>query len=131
MAEEQDVEYTFSDKYIKHTSTCGVFLTENLLSTVRRAQTSKRERKVPCNWVRQKREGERNWDGMSAPGRSCERGAATAHQEGPSLEERTAGTGRCGALTETAASLLQRANQRKTCKVRWYHPENSSQRLDQ
>lgn len=107
MAEEQDVEYTFSDKYIKHTSTCGVFLTENLLSTVRRAQTSKREGKVPSNWVRQKREGERNWDGMSAPGRSCERGAATAHQEGPSLEERTAGTGRCGALTDCSKPFAE------------------------
>ena len=42
---------TFSQKYIKNTSICRTTLTEYLLNTGRRPQTTERPRKSPCNWV--------------------------------------------------------------------------------
>ena len=79
MVEEKDMGLTFSHKYIKNTSTCGMILTEHLLNAGRRPQTSKRARKSPCNWVGQKkkeekRERERNRDRTCTPGRKlCKR----------------------------------------------------------
>ena len=65
MAEEQEVELTASDKYIKNTSTSGMICTEHLLNAGRRPQTSKRARKPPHNWVGQKKkEKERKESGQ-------------------------------------------------------------------
>ena len=38
-----------------NTSTCGTIPTENLLNAGRRPQTSKKARKSPRNWVRQRK----------------------------------------------------------------------------
>ena len=48
------MELTFSHKYIKNTSTCGMILTEHLLNAGRRPKTSKRVRKSH-NCIRQKK----------------------------------------------------------------------------
>ena len=42
-------------KYIRNTSTCGTTLTEHLLSTGRRPQTSQKARNSPRTWVGQKK----------------------------------------------------------------------------
>ena len=57
-------------RYIKNTSTCEKTLTEHLLNTGRRPQTSERARKSPCRWVGQKKnERERNCNVICAPER--------------------------------------------------------------
>ena len=48
------MELTFSHKYIKNTSTCGMILTEHLLNAGRRPKTFKRARKA-LNCIRQKK----------------------------------------------------------------------------
>ena len=48
------MELTFSHKYIKNTSTCGMILTEHLLNAGRRPKTFKRARKAR-NCIRQKK----------------------------------------------------------------------------
>ena len=60
------MELTFSHKYIKNTSTCGMILTEHLLNAGRRPRTCKTVRKSR-NCIRQKKktkkiERERNQD---------------------------------------------------------------------
>lgn len=49
MEEQQYVEHTFSDKYIKNASTCGVIHTEHLQNLVRRPLTSKGSGQSPHN----------------------------------------------------------------------------------
>ena len=49
------MELTFSHRYIKNTTTCGITLIELLLNAGR-PQTSKRARKPPYNWAWQKKE---------------------------------------------------------------------------
>ena len=44
-------------KYIRNTSTCGTTLTEHLLNTGRRPQTSQKARNSPRTWVGQKKKG--------------------------------------------------------------------------
>ena len=41
-------DYLPPHKYIKNTSTCGTTLTEHLLNTGRRPQTSQKARNSPC-----------------------------------------------------------------------------------
>ena len=48
------MELTFSHKYIKNTSTCGMILTEHLLNAGRRPRTFKMVRKSR-NCIRQKK----------------------------------------------------------------------------
>lgn len=52
MMDEKDLELTFSNKYIKKKS-IGRILTEHLLNSGRRLQTSKGTGKPPHNWVGQ------------------------------------------------------------------------------
>lgn len=60
-------------EYVKNASTCGMILTEHLLEVLTvDLKTSKRARKSPCNWVRQ-RKTERKESGQDLwPGRGCE-----------------------------------------------------------
>ena len=52
MVEKQDMEHTFSGKWIKNTSTMiSTVITEYLQNAVRRSLTSKRERKSPQTWL--------------------------------------------------------------------------------
>ena len=46
LVEEEDMELTFSQKYVKITSTREKILTEHLLKAGRRPQISKRGRKI-------------------------------------------------------------------------------------
>lgn len=73
MAEEQDIKPTFFHKYIKNTSTCGMILTEYLLSAGRKPQTDKKARKFPhvtgFGKKRKRKKSERNQDGSCTPGR--------------------------------------------------------------
>ena len=118
MAEGQDVDHNFFQKYIKNTSTCGVILTEHLLNTGRSFQTSKRERQFPGKWVGQK--GKRKKREIKELGQtlggSCERGnlsmhGKTLHWWGDPWEQR----GSFGTLEQIVATCLGRESQRKTC----------------
>lgn len=77
MVEKQDMEHTFSGKWIKNTSTMiSTVITEHLWNAVRRSLTSTRERKSPKTWLwkKKKRDTEKTQDGGSTPtGESCER----------------------------------------------------------
>ena len=68
MAEEWDMELTFSHKNIKNRSTSGTIHTEHLQNDRKRCQTSRRARKSTCNKVG-KKEKERNWDECCTLGR--------------------------------------------------------------
>ena len=78
------MELTFSHKYIKNTSTCGMILTEHLLNAGRRPKTFKRARKSH-NCVRQKkkkREREKgNRTGPEPLGGNIKHGKLSAHRE--------------------------------------------------
>lgn len=52
-------EFTFSQRKIKNTATCGMILMEHPLNTGRRPQTSERATKSPHNQVRQKKKKKR------------------------------------------------------------------------
>ena len=51
------MELTFSHKYTKNTSTCGMILTEHLLKHGRRPQASERTRKSSCNNKKKNQKG--------------------------------------------------------------------------
>ena len=80
------MELTFSHKYTKNTSTCGMILTEHLLNAGRRPKTSKRVRKSR-NCIRQKekeREREREKGTRTGPeplGGNGKRGKLSVHRE--------------------------------------------------
>lgn len=65
-------EFTFSQRKIKNTATCGMILMEHPLNTGRRPQTSERATKSPHNQVRQKKKEKKKRekkDRTFAPGR--------------------------------------------------------------
>lgn len=131
MVEKQDMEHTFSGKWIKNTSTMiSTVITEHLWNAVRRSLTSTRERKSPKTWLwkKKKRDTEKTQDGGStSTGESCERWNVFAHRQSPSLEETTWDREGVWSLRRFS-NCLQRANWRKTCRDPWYScPAHHSQ----
>ena len=83
------MEFTFTSKNIENTSTSGTIHPEQLLSTDRRPQTSKKTSNPPHNWVAQKeKEKEAIWVGPAPQGESCEGENVPAPWEGSSPAER-------------------------------------------
>ena len=100
---------------INNASTCGTSLTEHLLNSGRRLQTSKRARKSPCNWAGQKKKkSERNGMWPAPLGGSCERGKVSTHRKVPSLAGRSARTEGEFQSPEKTATGLRRTKQRET-----------------
>ena len=90
------MKLTYSHKYIKNISTCGMIHTENLLNAGKRPQDSDRARKSSQNRVEQKKIEKREkmrkeQDGTCTPMRELERRKALASWEVPPTV-RTAGT---------------------------------------
>ena len=101
-------------KYIRNTCTRGTALTEHILNTGRRPQTSQKARNSPRTWGGQKKKyRQRIGTGPAPVGGSCEGGKVSKHQEAPSLAERRGWWGRSfGAMEESAAIRVQRAKSR-------------------
>lgn len=65
MVEEEDLELTFSHKYVKKKTKkkkkpiCRMSLMEHILNTGRELRLTKGQEKSPCNWVGQKGEKEK------------------------------------------------------------------------
>lgn len=79
-------EFTFSQRKIKNTATCGMILMEHPLNTGRRPQTSERATKSPHNQVRQKKKKkEKRRTGPLLLGESWERGNIPTSWKVPSL----------------------------------------------
>ena len=73
------MEFTFSYKNIKNTSTSRTIHTEHLLNADRRPQTSERARKPPRNWVGQRKKKTKGIGTGPVPqGGSCEGGKVPA-----------------------------------------------------
>ena len=112
------MELTSSHKYIKNTPTCGTILTEHLLNTGRRPQTSKRARKSLRNRVGQKKKKkERNRDGTCAPGKELQKrkGLHTLVSPLTGGEIKPGQMVSFGASEESETTGLWRAKWRKTC----------------
>ena len=120
-------------KYNKNTSTCGTIPTEHLLNTGRWPQTSKKARKYPHTWVRQKKKEKTE---------TKEQGQDLHIWEGAVKEEkfphtrkalhwwrlRVAEGGSFGATEESTATGVQRAKQRDSCTEEWCRPALTSLR---
>ena len=89
MAEEKDVEFISSHKYMKNTSTCGTIFTEYLLNAGRDLIIPKlQEKKSPHNQEDKRKNG--NQDGTCTLGGSCEK--VPSNQENFSSAWRSART---------------------------------------